>query len=291
MSFAPSELVLNDDGSIYHLHLYPEQLADTVITVGDPDRVAVVSKYFDRVEHRVQKREFVTHTGYIGSRRLTAISTGIGTDNVDIVLNELDALASVDLTNRRLLDAPRRLRFIRLGTSGSLQAELAVGSLLLSSHGLGLDGLLNYYDIPAEAEDLLRAFQAHLGAALPLPPYCAQAHPELLKGLRRDEPIGITLSTTGFYAPQGRELRLRSRFGADTLDRLASFRSSTGLKVTNFEMETAALYGLANALGHGALSVNLILANRPANTFHTSPHEATDRMIRTMLERIVALPE
>lgn len=291
MSFASSELVLNEDGSIYHLHLHPEQLADTVITVGDPDRVGMVSKYFDRIEHRMQKREFITHTGFIGSRRLTVISTGIGTDNIDIVFNELDALACVDLANRRLLEHPRRLQFIRLGTSGSLQPDLAVGSLLFSSHGLGLDGLLNYYDIPPEEEELLAEFNSHLGPDMPLPPYFTAAQPELLNGLRREEPTGITLTTTGFYAPQGRELRLRSRFGGKVLDQLASFRSSSGLRITNFEMETAAMYGLANALGHGALSVNLILANRPAGTFHSSPYEATDGMIRTLLDRIVALPE
>jgi uridine phosphorylase len=290
MSFAPSELVLNEDGSIYHLHLQPEQLADTVITVGDPDRVAMVSKYFDRVEHRVQKREFITHTGYIGERRLTALSTGIGTDNIDIVINELDALATIDLDNRRLLDQPRQLRFIRLGTSGGVQRDLDVGTVLLSSHGLGLDGLLNYYDIPAEEEDLLDELTRFLATALPLPPYLAAAHADLLAGLRQQEPIGITLSTTGFYAPQGRELRLRSRFGKEVLDRLAAFRSKAGLRITNFEMETAALYGLANALGHGALSANLILANRPAGTFHRDPYRAIDAMIREMLERIVALP-
>ncbi len=290
MSFVPSELVLNEDGSVYHLHLHPEQLASTVLTVGDPDRVAMVSKYFDRIEHRVQKREFITHTGYIGERRLTAISTGIGTDNIDIVINELDALATIDLDKRRLLDHPRQLRFIRLGTSGGVQRDLAVGTVLLSSHGLGLDGLLNYYDIPAEEKALLGEITRFLGKALPLPPYLAAAQADLLAGLRREEPSGITLSTTGFYAPQGRELRLRSHFGEAVLDRLAAFRSSTGLRITNFEMETSALYGLANALGHGALSVNLILANRPAGTFHRDPYQAIDTMIRDMLERIVALP-
>lgn len=290
MSFAPSELILNADGSIYHLHLRPEQLADTVITVGDPDRVAMVSRYFDRVEARVQKREFITHTGYLGSRRLTVISTGIGTDNIDIVLNELDALATIDLSSRRLLAEPRRLKLIRLGTSGSLQKDVPVGSLLLSSHGLGLDGLLHYYAIPPEEPALLEELNQHLAADLPLPPYLAGANAELLSGLRRKEPTGITLTAPGFYAPQGRELRLPARLDARVLDHFGRFESQEGHRITNFEMETSALYGLANALGHQAVSVNLILANRPAGTFHADPGRATDQMIRTMLERIGELP-
>lgn len=290
MSFAPSELIRNADGSIYHLHLHPEQLADTVITVGDPDRVAMVSRYFDRVEARVQKREFITHTGYLGSRRLTVISTGIGPDNIDIVLNELDALATIDLSSRRLLAEPRRLKFIRLGTSGSLREDVPVGSLLLSSHGLGLDGLLHYYAIPPEEPALLEELNRHLAADLPLPLYLAVANADLLSGLRRNEPTGITLTAPGFYAPQGRELRLPTRLDARVLDRFGQFESREGHRITNFEMETAALYGLANALGHQAVSVNLILANRPAGTFHDDPARATDQMIRTMLERIGELP-
>ncbi|MEM9837318.1 MAG: nucleoside phosphorylase [Bacteroidota bacterium] len=236
---APSELILNPDGSIYHLHLRPEQVADTIITVGDPDRVHAVSKYFDRIDEKVQKREFVTHTGTFKGQRMTVISTGIGTDNIDIVLNELDALATIDLDRREVLANKRQLTFVRIGTSGALQADLGVDSWLASSAAIGLDGLLHFYDIPAESlkHGLLPDLDSHLRKSnytFPIPPYWSEASTALLRLF--DEPqikTGITLTALGFYAPQGRELRLPSRFHGDFIHHLVAYRHETVNRNTN----------------------------------------------------------
>lgn len=285
---APSELVLNADGSIYHLHLLPHQIAKTVITVGDPDRVAMVSRYFDELEYTVQKREFVTHTGRIGNKRLTVISTGIGTDNIDIVLNELDALVNIDLPARLVKTNLTSLNIIRLGTSGSLQPDVAVESLVASSFGLGLEGLLHYYRFtPNPAEQQLLQ---HLPALSPMvAPYIAQGSPFLLPQLANDITTGITATCGGFYGPQGRQLRLLPAI-ADLPAQLQNFCYEQH-RVTNFEMETAAIYGLCRLLGHRALSVNVILANRPKGLFSQNPKEAVDKMIQTMLARIITLPD
>ncbi|HRI28443.1 MAG TPA: nucleoside phosphorylase [Chitinophagales bacterium] len=285
---APSELVLNADGSIYHLHLLPHQIAKTIITVGDPDRVAMVSLYFDELEHRVQKREFVTHTGRIGNKRLTVISTGIGTDNIDIVLNEIDALVNIDLPARLVKPNLTSLNIIRLGTSGSLQPDVAVESLVASSFGLGLEGLLHYYRFtpnPIEQQLLqqLPAFSPMVA------PYIAQGSPFLLQQLANDITTGITATCGGFYGPQGRQLRLLPAI-ADLPAQLQNF-SYNQHRVTNFEMETAAIYGLCRLLGHRALSVNVILANRPKGLFSQNPKEAVGKMIQSMLARIITLPD
>lgn len=298
MKFPPSELILNDDGSIYHLHLHPEQISDLIITVGDPDRVERVSRHFDRVEHRVHKREFITHTGELNGRRMTVISSGIGTDNIDIVMNELDALARIDLSRRELLDNQRSLTFVRLGTSGGLQQDLGLDSYLLSSAALGLDGLLAFYDIdwPAETRLLLDQLEAQLavqGLSLPLKPYLAQASEELVQHFTSPATNqGITLTATGFYGPQARQIRLKSRMTEELLKALTSWQShppAPALRITNFEMETAAIYGLAHALGHRALSISVILANRPAGTFSQQPKQAVDQMIEWALERLCTL--
>lgn len=301
---APSELILNSDGSVYHLHLVPEQLADTVITVGDPDRVGDVSRYFDRIDTRVQKREFVTHTGELAGRRITVISTGIGTDNIDIVLNELDALATIDLVARKPLAQPRQLKIIRIGTSGALQPDLPVDSLLVSSHGLGLEGLLHFYPYQASASTalLLESIERHLAfrqnqnrqhdpsqayQSLPIAPYLCPADTDLLRAFA--DPVlaqGITLTAAGFYAPQGRELRLPSRFGQGTIQELCNWQGPAGERITNLEMETAGIYGLASLLGHKAISLNALLANRANGSFSQQATQSIDRLIRFALEKI-----
>lgn len=294
--FSPSELVINPDGSIYHLHLQEDQLADWVITVGDPDRVGAVSRHFDRIDTQVQKREFVTHTGELGNKRITVISTGIGPDNIDIVLNELDALANIDLQQRIVRPAHRRLHFIRLGTSGSLQPDIEVGSLVFSAYGLGLDNLMSYYQWQTESDAaaLLRAFRQFVDQEkLPLPvsmhaPYAVEADERLLNALSAEDRRGITLTAPGFYAPQGRQLRAPGRLTAADMHKLADFGFGS-LAVTNLEMETAAIYGLAQLMGHAALSCNVILAGRRKGQFSSDPQQAVEDMITTMLARISEL--
>ncbi|OWY24131.1 phosphorylase [Sphingobacteriales bacterium UPWRP_1] len=283
---ASSELVLNDDGSIYHLHLQPENIAPTIITVGDPDRVAMVSKYFDHIEFATQKREFVTHTGRVGNKRLTVISTGIGTDNIDIVLNELDALVNIDLKTRTPLPETTQLTIVRLGTSGSLHPDIPVDSIVVSSFGLGFDGLLHYYHFqPDETENKLLAHFPTLQNGIV--PYIARASQTLLSNFQHRFTTGITATCSGFYGPQGRQLRLQPAL-PQLLTQLQQF-SDRHHRVTNFEMETAAIYGLSRLLGHRALSVNVIMANRALGMFSPNPYKAIDHLIQTTLPLIAGL--
>lgn len=282
-----SELILNPDGSIYHLNLLPEDIADTIINVGDPDRVKMVSSFFDKVEIRKQKREFVTHTGEYRGKRITVISTGIGTDNIDIVYNELDALVNVDLQTRTIKNNLKSLNLIRIGTSGALQEDILPDSFVCSSHGLGLDGLLNYYNWNPDNEesDLQQALMNQLPSEGRFPRvYLAQGSKILFAKLSKDMHTGITASCSGFYGPQGREIRLKP-FRNDLIDRLSAFRSE-GLRVTNFEMETGAMYGLARMLGHHCCSVNVIVANRIRQEFSKKSYESIKNLIQLVLSRI-----
>jgi uridine phosphorylase len=281
-SLLSSELVLNNDGSIYHLHLQPEDIAGTIILVGDPDRVSLVSDHFDTVEVRKQKREFVTHTGRISTKRLTVISTGIGTDNIDIVMNELDALVNIDLPTRSLRAQQTSLKFIRIGTSGSLQADTGVDSILVSSHGLGLDALMSFYHLHRSAEEAQTESElfAQLGEIAPWL-YFVQS-PGSLRERFGKYPAGITATCCGFYAPQGRMLRARAEHPA-LIASLSKVRTTAGA-ITNFEMETAGIYGLAKMLGHEAVSVNAILANRITGEFSRNPASVVNRAIREVLE-------
>lgn len=284
-----SELVLNPDGSVYHLALHPEQVGDIIFTAGDPDRVAHISRHFDRIDHRVQKREFVTHTGELNGRRVTALSTGIGTDNIDIVLNELDALVNIDLTTRTIREQLKSLQIIRLGTSGGLQPELGVDSFVVSTHGIGLDNLMHYYvmDWNEEERGIQEALTAHLGfGEQPVRPYVAQGSSLLLEKLAPHFAAGMTVTCSGFYGPQGRQLRGTPRY-ADLLDKLPQFEYA-GHRITNFEMETSGIYGLGRMLGHECLSVNTIIANRVLQQFSGDPHGAVDRMIARVLELATA---
>lgn len=283
---APSELILNEDGSIYHLHLRPENIADTIITVGDPDRVPKVSQYFDELEFTAQKREFVTHTGRLGRQRITVISTGIGPDNIDIVLNELDALVNIDLVNRTIKPQRKVLNLIRIGTTGGLQAQHPVGTLVSSAYAIGMDNLLHFYPFEAEAEaKALREQFMQYSVELPVSPYAAIADQELLEDVSGDWVQGITVTFPGFYAPQGRSLRLGTHIRPELLNNLAGF-DFRGFKITNFEMETSALLALAGLLGHRAVSCSVILANRQDGTFSRDAAGDVDRLIRTVLEKL-----
>lgn len=286
--FPPSELIINPDGSIYHLNLKPEQVAKDVIVVGDPDRVAKVSKYFDRIEYKTQKREFVTHTGELNGTRITVISTGIGTDNIDIVMNELDALVNIDFETRMEKEEHTSLNIIRIGTSGSMQEDIAVNTLLVSEYGIGIDGLLHFYDYKNNADEHMTFlhFMETVGSEtnFPIRPYIASAGSDLIKNLAPDVIKGITLTCPGFYAPQGRVLRANTSVN-HMIESLGKFNYQ-GLRCTNFEMETAAIYGLANILGHQAISFNAILANRITNEFSDTPKEIVVKLIETVLGRV-----
>lgn len=285
---APSELILRPDGSLYHLNLLPGQLATDIITVGDPERVEAVSRRFDRVELKVHAREFVTHTGELDGRRISVISTGIGTDNVDIVINEIDALFNIDLKTRTAKQSLTSLNFLRLGTSGAFQADLPLDSLLLSTAALGADGLLPYYDLAID-ETLSGALIDHLNAhRAEMPGGVRIVKPQLpdyLSGATLQG--GITLTAAGFYAPQGRQLRLTSRMDERLLSVLRSFDYG-GLRITNIEMETAGIYGLATALGHRAVSISVLLANRALGTFSSRPALGVERLIDRGLSLIVS---
>ena len=260
---AASELILNPDGSIYHLNLQPENIADTIITVGDQDRVSQVTKHFDSIEFSTQKREFKTETGVYKGKKITVISTGIGPDNIDIVFNELDALANIDLNERTIKKKHTKLDIIRIGTSGSIQANIPVNSFVISKYGLGLDGLIHSYDsehiLEKEIED---AFIEHTNwNNRKARPYIVKNNYELENKLKSDKTfIGLTATAIGFYGPQGRVLRLPIK-NKDLNSKMDSFNFK-GNKITNFEMETSAMYGIGKLLGHRVLSMNVIIANR-----------------------------
>ena len=283
-----SELVLNEDGSVYHINLRPEHLADTIILVGDQGRVAKVSKHFDVIEHQRQNREFVTHTGRIGSKRLSVISTGIGCDNIDIVINELDALVNIDLENRVIKTEKKSLNLIRLGTSGSLQKDIPVDSFILSSHGVGFDGLMNYYRSGRKVEDsmLTEEFIKHTNWNSDLPrPNIIPGSRELINLIKEGTHQGITATAGGFYGPQGRILRLTPN--VDQLNELLTSFKHEGLRITNFEMETSALYGLSAALGHKAATVCAIIANRLAKRYSENHNVTVEKLIEHLLTRLV----
>lgn len=283
-----SELILNPDGSIYHLNLRPEQVADTIILVGDPNRVPRVSAYFDTIEFSTQKREFCTHTGTYKGKRLTALSTGIGPDNIDIVINELDALFNIDLHTRKPKEQLTSLNIVRFGTSGSLQADIPVDSFVLSSHGLGMDNMLHAYkDAPNVREIAMEeAFMAHTQWNTDKGrPYIVGCGETLKQRLLTDKVFeGITGTAPGFYGPQGRMLRLPVQ--DPTLnDKLHSFNYK-GYRMTNLEMETSAIYGLSKLLGHQAVSLNAIIANRAAGTFTKDTKKVVENLIVYGLEQL-----
>ena len=281
---AESELILNSRGAIYHLDVRPEELAHTIITVGDPDRVQEVSRHFDSIEVKRNHREFVTHTGMLGKKRISVVSTGIGTDNIDIVLNELDALVNIDFNSRTINHKLTTLTIIRLGTSGSLQGEIEVDSMVASTHGLGIDNLLNYYrhDNNDEEMQILQQFAAHTQLSSHFSqPYISGAASAILKNFVEGFHHGITVTCPGFYGPQGRVLRL-GLTNPDLIDRLTQFTFGNH-RITNFEMETSAIYGLGKLLGHHCLSISAIVANRVKKEFSQDGAKAVDTMISKCL--------
>jgi uridine phosphorylase len=284
---AESELILNPDGSVYHLHIRPEMLAQNVIVVGDQGRVETVSAHFDKIEYQVSNREFVTHTGSFKGKRFTVLSTGIGTDNIDIVLNELDALVNIDLASRTIREKKTSLRIVRIGTSGALQGDIPVDSFVASSHGMGLDGLLNYYaglDLCDEA-GIADAFMKHASWTKGMPyPYVVKGSASLLQAIAHDQVQGITATAPGFYGPQGRQLRLAPAL-PDLNEKLGSFTFENH-RVTNFEMETSALYGLGKLLGHDCATICAIIANRVARTYSKDYRKTVNDLIRLVLERM-----
>lgn len=288
-----SELILNADGSVYHLKIKPEHLAKSIILVGDPGRVKMVSSGFDSLEFQGRNREFIIHTGSFRSKRITVMSTGMGTDNIDIVLNELDALVNINLETRQIKPKLTSLNLFRLGTSGSLQPDLPLNTPVLSAFGLGLDGMLWFYDYQeTKREQAIReAFLDHSGwdASLPVP-YLAEASPELMK-LFENEDLrrGITATAPGFYGPQGRRLRLPLAFPGIN-DQLQSFTHGQ-LQVLNYEMETSALYGLSRLLGHRALTICLSIANRYKRAINKDYHPAMENLIEMVLNRIAELKD
>ncbi len=283
---AESELIITNRGSIYHIDLRPEELADTVITVGDPDRVAEVSKYFDTVEVKRQHREFIAHTGLIGKKRLTVISSGIGPDNIDIVLNELDAVANIDFETRTVRPNLRSLTIIRMGTCGALQADIPVDSFVAGTHGIGFDNLLHYYRLEnnQEEREILQNFVTHTQLQGAVTPYIASCSSHVIKHFVDGFHQGITVTCPGFYGPQGRVLRL-GLANPLLIDRLEHFRFGNH-RIANFEMETSAIYGLGKLLGHQCLSVNVIVANRVRKEFSKDGKAAVEGLIKKGLEVI-----
>ncbi len=289
MHLAQSELILNTDNSIYHLNLLPEDIASTIVTVGDPDRVADVSKYFDHIELKKGKREFITHTGVLNGKRLSVISTGIGTDNIDIVLNELDALVNIDFDNRSIKPNKTQLDIVRIGTSGAIQKDIEVDSFLLSAYAMGFDGLLHFYDSNAvQLKDISNAFTLQTAwdkeKSTPYVVQCDNALADLLTSNRIR--FGLTATNIGFYGPQGRRLRLAIP-DANLNTKLSAFKYKD-IQITNLEMETSGIYGLSKLLGHRAVSMNCILANRVTGSFSKNPQKATNELIEYTLERITS---
>ncbi|SMC94172.1 nucleoside phosphorylase [Pedobacter nyackensis] len=281
-----ADLIINPDGSIYHLNLLPEDIAETIITVGDPDRVTEVSKHFDKVELKKGKREFMTHTGYLGKRRITVLSTGIGTDNIDIVLNELDALVNIDFQTREIKEQLTSLNIIRIGTSGAIQPDLPTGTILASTFGLGLDSLMHYYihELSGDEHSLLDNIKAHFSHFKGIHPYVTAADNTLLKSIGNEMAQGITVTAPGFYAPQGRQVRAKNAI-PNLVNHLNIFRHLDH-RITNLEMETAGIYALAKVLGHKALSVNAILASRVNFEFSKEPDKVVDKAIKMVLDKL-----
>ncbi len=282
-----SELPLASDGAIYHLNLHPEELADNVILVGDPGRVNLVSSMFDNIEVEKQNREIITHTGNYKGKRISVISTGMGTDNIDIVLTELDAVANINLKNRTENDIHKTLNIVRIGTSGALQSDIEVGDYVASSWGFGIDGVLQFYDYKNISNDeVVNAFIEQTNWNIRLPhPYCTPASSFLLNKIAFDMRQGITISAPGFFGPQGRQVRAKLMF--PELNRKIEDFEYQDLKISNMEMECSAIYGLSNILGHEPLTVCLIIANRVTGKFLDGYHEEMKNLCKTVLDRFL----
>lgn len=287
MPIKSSELILNPNGSIYHLNLLPENISNTIILVGDPDRVSRVSKHFDKIDFETQKREFHTQTGWYNGKQITVISTGIGTDNIDIVVNELDALVNIDFKTRNVKSNTQSLELIRIGTSGSIQKEIPKDSFVISEYSVGFDGLLHFYESEhIQFKAISEAIVKETNWFRDKPkPYVVKCDSNLFNKLKSEKTFsGFTATNVGFYGPQGRILRIPIQDDSMN-DKLANFKYN-GMSITNMEMETAAIYGLSNLLGHKAISMNAIIANRASGEFSEQPHELVDQLIKYTLDKL-----
>ncbi|HMV09891.1 MAG TPA: nucleoside phosphorylase [Cyclobacteriaceae bacterium] len=281
-----TDLILNPDGSVYHLNLLPKHISDTIITVGDPSRVYKVSQHFDDVDFEMNKREFITHVGRYKGKKITVISTGIGTDNVEIFLTEMDALVNIDLKTREPKSRKKKLKIVRIGTSGALQEDIPLGSHLFSNYAVGLDNLMQFYDLPMDEFETRIAGDIQTKTGLPFRPYMVAGSEMLKEQIGFDMISGNTITTPGFYAPQGRVVRAQNKL-PKLLDDLNYYHNkSSDFWLTNFEMETAGYYAMARLLGHEALSVNAIIANRIKGKFSKDPDKVIDSLIKKVLERI-----
>lgn len=282
-----SELVLNKDGSIYHLHLRPHHISDTILTVRDPGQVYMISKYFDDIDYEINRREFITHTGTYKGKQLTVMSTGMGADNVEVLMTEVDALANINLKKRIPGDRLKKLKIIRIGTSAALQEDIPVGTHLISDYAVGLDTLMNFYNLAQS--DFERQTGAELQRVIKLPfaPYVARGSQHLRKQWADSEMIiGNTVTCPGFYAPQGR--KLRAELKNNRLLQVLSYYHKNDFWLTNFDMETAAYYAFGNMLGHDVLSVNAIIFNRIKNQFSGNPQKVLEGLVKKVLDRIVS---
>jgi uridine phosphorylase len=279
-----SELILNKDGSVYHLNLKPEHISDIVLTVGDPNRVNMISQYFDDVDFEMNRREFITHVGTYKGKRITVISTGMGTDNVEIFMTELDALVNVDLKKRELKQRKKKLKIIRIGTSGGLQEDISVGSHLVSDYAVGLDTLMCFYNLPQNKFESEIGLDLQRVTELPFIPYVVQGSQSLKEQIGAGMIVGNTVTCPGFYAPQGRKIRAELK-NPRLLDAL-NYYHKDDFWLTNFEMETAGYYALGRLLGHEVLSVNAIIANRIKNKFSKNSNKIVDSLIRKVLDSL-----
>ncbi len=284
---AESELVLNPDGSIYHLKLHPNQIASDIIVVGDPKRVKLISDKFDFIDHRIENREFITHTGEYNGKKITVLGTGIGTDNIDIVINELDALVNIDLVNRTVKENKTSLNIVRIGTCGALQENIEVNDFVVSEYALGMDGLLNYYshEYSEEEQNLLKEFYIQTGYSKSLAqPYFVKSSSKLHNLFKDSCHSGITATASGFYGPQGRKLRIDLKEPSIN-EKLQAFNVNN-LKVNNFEMETSAIYGLSSILGHNSCTVCVAIANRFTKKFSKDYHPPLNKLIDLVLLKL-----
>ena len=288
LALEESELVVNEDGSIFHLHLLPHQIADTVLIVGDQGRVKQISQHFSEIEHVVENREFVTHTGIYKGKRISALSTGIGADNIDIVLNELDALVNIDLKTRKIKPNPISLTIIRIGTSGALQPDIPVDSYVVSEYGLGFDGLAGFYNTLSESDELEieKAFFSQVNWSIAnVKPYIAKGDETLIQLLSEKARTGITVTGNGFYGPQGRVLRVKTK--QENLNEQMTQFNFNELKIMNFEMETSALYSLGGMMGHKTATICAIIANRHLKQYSEDYKKTVDEMILYVLGKLV----
>lgn len=281
-----TDLILNPDGSVYHLNLLPKHISDTIITVGDPSRVYKVSQHFDDVDFEMNKREFITHVGRYKGKKITVMSTGIGTDNVEIFFTEIDALVNLDLKTREPKSRKKKLKVVRIGTSGALQEDIPLGSHLFSNYAVGLDNLMQFYELPMDEFETKIAADIQSKTGLPFKPYMVSGSEMLKEQIGFDMIAGNTITTPGFYAPQGRVVRAQNKL-PKLLDDLNYYHNkSSDFWLTNFEMETAGYYAMARLLGHEVLSVNAIIANRIKGKFSKDPDKVIDSLIKKVLERI-----